>query len=655
MEKEGYDGRGKEEEEEKKKKKKRSRRSRRNHSEVETDDRPTVDSSLTTTQLGRAQETSTSQTTNIDTRAIAEPRKTIRDQDEKRKKSKRKLEELRIDQRLSHEIPHVQQIKRQKIKGDPAAKSSISVLNDSLDRNGQQITPTMVSKDSRATTDLVPVSTPSKPSKKKSKTRQNESSSSSTTNQVPGGSYQQKSVPKSLPQESRKHDVLNLTRADESSNHQPIKSGCSTSSNQQPSKFLERTHHQAVPCDESEIMRCSSPSSITMLDGTTGTRTQDSLQRSRSKKPQKQVSMDQTLIHSGNCHLFKPDSCLSAAFQARLLNLTGRQILRSVWLSTSQLNELADIFGLRFKKGIYSKVEQETIDTIVQRYCKENCLAGSDFAQLSRTQSTRNSVTQGLIPMICEKLEGRPLVSVWQFIRRAYNPQSRAGRWTQEEEEALLEAYRKHGSHWTLISQAIGRSADDCKDRWRNHTRVKQTQKSGDWSKEEEDQLIQVMRKAKPDFLNSKDSEPDGLWTWVSEQMGGVRSRAQCRVKWVEFLRPRLQGGGQAPVWKNRDILILAQQLKKHNFQDELGFDWKQIRFEGWSAWGQSSLQRRWSSIKKHFLKKKLQKNDELGDLEINIREILDDVIERYRDKSDEYLDAPARYIKLSKRGSNKI
>ncbi|KAH9458607.1 hypothetical protein Pst134EB_010905 [Puccinia striiformis f. sp. tritici] len=77
------------------------------------------------------------------------------------------------------------------------------------------------------------------------------------------------------------------------------------------------------------------------------------------------------------------------------------------------------------------------------------------------------------------------------------------------------------------------------------------------------------MNQSKSIFPDPKDQLSDGHWTWVSNQMGGSRSRSQCRIKWVECVQPKSLAGGKRRRWTNRDILILAEQLS----------NWPQISF----------------------------------------------------------------------------
>lgn len=359
--------------------------------------------------------------------------------------------------------------------------------------------------------------------------------------------------------------------------------------------------------------------------------------------------LDKVLINAKNSSKLAASLHFPISTQVKLVNLTRREVLAS-WLSFTQLNELVKIFGFKYKRGRFSTAEKEEIEDMLKNFCKANSLTVLNFMNLSRTKSRRGRGSEinqngansnSLIPSISSKLEGRPNISIWQYMRRAYNPKSKLGAWTEEEEEALQAAVKKHGSKWTIISDQVGRSADDCKDRWRNYTLVKGSKNSGGWSKEEEKKLIELMSKSEA-MVGSSKNPVDGFWTWVSEQMGGSRSRAQCRIKWVENLKPKLDS--EAP-WTNRDVLTLAQQLKKYNLEDEVGFDWKQVRFGKWSA---AHLQRRWKQVKKFVIKKRRSIGNDSIDPQMDNKQVLELVLERWANKPQDFLDTKVRFAKSS-------
>ncbi|POW06283.1 hypothetical protein PSTT_09166 [Puccinia striiformis] len=322
---------------------------------------------------------------------------------------------------------------------------------------------------------------------------------------------------------------------------------------------------------------------------------------------------------------------------------------------------------------------------MIGEYCDEHGLSKEEFAILLYQKKNDVSINERgklkeLAPSLGDALPGRPIMSIWKYVKRAYDPQSKLGRWTKEEELALQEAQKK------------------------NYTCVQGVKNSGVWSQEEVDRLTELMNQSKSIFPDPKDQLSDGHWTWVSNQMGGSRSRSQCRIKWVECVQPKSLAGGKRRRWTNRDILILAEQLsnwpqisflstrlfsgckwvgstrerpetrrvpgrvraasdpkkpeptrpgktrpligfglKKYNFTDDVvGFDWKQLRIgiKDWEVWDSSSLQQYKKTQKVYKKKSGLVSSNDDGSTDLppkNNQEIVDYVIKKWsaRDESD--------------------
>ncbi|KNZ47612.1 hypothetical protein VP01_628g9 [Puccinia sorghi] len=420
-----------------------------------------------------------------------------------------------------------------------------------------------------------------------------------------------------------------------------------------------------------------STGAATNLSGQNKKQTNDPSDTSTTPDTEKESSdldLDRVLVDSKNIHILRSKSHLPDYFMTQIPFLTCHRILSSKWLSMTHLNELSTLFGLKYKKGQFSATEQAVIENEVKKYCESQGISRSEFGRLLVQKRQERGAgggdkIRGLAPLIAEVLPGRPLLAIWKHVRRAYDPHTKLGRWTPGEEDALQKAHLKYGSSWTTISQDVGRSADDCRDRWKNYTCVKQTRLQGRWSKEEEERLMQLVSQAQTAGSNPVGLNASALWTWVSSQMGGSRSRAQCRAKWSESLQPKLASGSVRKRWLNKDVLILAQQLKKYDMRDdEVGFQWKQVRSEvkGWESWDNSYLQRRWKTLKKYMLKKHQKKwekhKHKSGESEalqappLSNQQIIRATIKKWSAKEPEELDAPVHIKKPFKklRGGDK-
>ncbi|KAK6871674.1 Myb-like DNA-binding protein BAS1 [Candida tropicalis] len=92
------------------------------------------------------------------------------------------------------------------------------------------------------------------------------------------------------------------------------------------------------------------------------------------------------------------------------------------------------------------------------------------------------------------------------------DPSLRKGKWTKEEDEALIEAYKKHGASWLKVSSEIsGRTDDQCAKRYMEVLDPSTKNRLEPWSMEEDLLLIQLIKKYGTKWrtiCNSFDSRP---------------------------------------------------------------------------------------------------------------------------------------------------
>lgn len=103
------------------------------------------------------------------------------------------------------------------------------------------------------------------------------------------------------------------------------------------------------------------------------------------------------------------------------------------------------------------------------------------------------------------------------------------------------------GPKWEQVSTQVGRTAADCRDRYRNHIEHGTSKTTGQlynftirssllrhwigpWSKEEEEKLTKIVQAITAEMGSSPDQ--DVFWSIVSQKMDHKRSRQQCRTKW---------------------------------------------------------------------------------------------------------------------------
>jgi len=82
----------------------------------------------------------------------------------------------------------------------------------------------------------------------------------------------------------------------------------------------------------------------------------------------------------------------------------------------------------------------------------------------------------------------------------------------------------------------VGRTEENCKDRYRNHLREASTRSKGHWTPVEEEKLVKCVREANRQ-LGRDESSLGAPWDVVCQMMGGTRTRSQCREKWCVPLK----------------------------------------------------------------------------------------------------------------------
>ncbi|TKY70919.1 Myb-related protein 3R-1 [Spatholobus suberectus] len=119
---------------------------------------------------------------------------------------------------------------------------------------------------------------------------------------------------------------------------------------------------------------------------------------------------------------------------------------------------------------------------------------------------------------------------------------AQARRWTEEEDNLLIEKVKKHnGRNWKKIAAYLpGRTDVQCLHRWQkvlNPDLVK-----GSWTKEEDDCLIKLVRKY-------------GIkrWSVIAKNLPG-RIGKQCRERWHNHLDPAIK----KDAWTEEEELFLA-------------------------------------------------------------------------------------------------
>ncbi|KAM0714327.1 hypothetical protein Q7P37_010114 [Cladosporium fusiforme] len=204
-------------------------------------------------------------------------------------------------------------------------------------------------------------------------------------------------------------------------------------------------------------------------------------------------------------------------------------------------------------KGPFTAEEKDKVDKIFKDVMEKSGMSDAEFR--TSLQNWKDAVD--FKKAVEDALPARPLAAVRKFCQRRYHNLER-GPWTQEQDESLKNAYVANPDKWTEISALVGRTAADCKDRWRNYVSIEKTAQLGPWSREDEAALaeavgacIKEMKKANKgdkNFPTARDDlESMVSWTEVAKKLGGTRSAKRCHEKWQKLKKRKENGGSNIP------------------------------------------------------------------------------------------------------------
>lgn len=175
-----------------------------------------------------------------------------------------------------------------------------------------------------------------------------------------------------------------------------------------------------------------------------------------------------------------------------------------------------------------------------------------------------------------------------------YHPQNNIGAWTKEDDDKLIELYTKHKGQWTTIGVALGRMADSCRDRYRNHLKDLATMNTGTWAPEEDKKLLEIMTDLAKKQGKTNLADATHMWTAISELMGGTRSRHQCRHRYTQSLQPKMEMADWLPPTLEQtlaasNVMSLRKSISEKNGQSQQ--QKRQAEAEGASGSSSSSVQ----------------------------------------------------------------
>ncbi|GIZ48738.1 hypothetical protein CKM354_001178800 [Cercospora kikuchii] len=190
--------------------------------------------------------------------------------------------------------------------------------------------------------------------------------------------------------------------------------------------------------------------------------------------------------------------------------------------------------------GPFTQEEKELADKVFESAMQKEGLSEAQLMAQVQNWKTCGCFKSDMFAAFSD----RSVESVRKFCQRRYHGQQR-GPWTPEDDEALRSAYARYPLKWTAISDLVGRTAQDCKDRWRNHFESAH-KVLGPWTIEEEEQLLAaveecidvIKKEQRDDRALLRDRERlEALINWkvVSDKLEGKRTTKRCREKYFKL------------------------------------------------------------------------------------------------------------------------
>ncbi|OQE95445.1 hypothetical protein PENNAL_c0002G02339 [Penicillium nalgiovense] len=220
------------------------------------------------------------------------------------------------------------------------------------------------------------------------------------------------------------------------------------------------------------------------------------------------------------------------------------------------------------KIGFYTPDEVRKIETYKVNFCTVHGISSVKFDEMvqhsERGANGEFPVSSDVISKsdfwneIYALVPDRDRRSVYRFMRRHFQASAqKAHDWSKEQDDELIELHAKHGPKWTFIGKLIGRSDDDVTQRWKNKLEHQGTMNQGAWSEEETKIFLDAVESTwltmKPMLADKAGKDMYELderlivWGNISKEMGHMRSRQQCADKWRKIVRQvmTLRANGQ--------------------------------------------------------------------------------------------------------------
>lgn len=230
------------------------------------------------------------------------------------------------------------------------------------------------------------------------------------------------------------------------------------------------------------------------------------------------------------------------------------------------------------RSGRLSDEEKALLHKAIVEFAELNGFSTNDFSWMivpgTGKRQIQSKSTMGMWKYVSKSLPNRTIKSVAAAGLRMFHPNAKKGRWKDEEDSKLLRLAKELGNRWSEISTHMGRTAEACRDRWKE-IRLENQKRKGPWSESEVELLKQTVtefleRRAQALASSTREDVERSMrrevlddinWVAISSAVG-TRSGLQCMEKWYDQLRPSMIVTGEWGIGDDRRMLRALYRLQ---------------------------------------------------------------------------------------------
>lgn len=251
-----------------------------------------------------------------------------------------------------------------------------------------------------------------------------------------------------------------------------------------------------------------------------------------------------------------------------------RDLYSRKWIPYEDLKRIERETGKPFRRGRFSKPESDLVMASVDSYLRHKNLNREDFIEMMFVKNNEKTAIstencKDFFVDIAGKLDGRPVVNVYHFLRRRLHPSNTGEVWGRAEDEELKRLHLLHGPHWEKIGRELGRFHISCRDRFR---KIQEAYRRGPWT----DAEVAALQEAHAMALRGEKPEGVASWTFISQRLG-TRSAPQCQWKWTEHMLFSGTGPRRRTEWDLAHDLILVTAIYDLGIEHQSEISWSRV------------------------------------------------------------------------------